>query len=556
MTAESSSIFSESALLAALLAIHYGLESCPALSANPQPSGALWPRPADRGVLSRIRGQDYVSSLRSYGTGTSDPYQDTLVLGGPRNVGNILVMDVRVADALPYGVYWQAITYDTYANGSWRSVDTSGEPAVHYPDDGPLDIPFNLARDVITQTVTNYLPNSSFLYAAPEVLNTDRQMLVDATYDPDGRTLVTSLRSRFILRQGDQYQVSSRVSVADGASLRAATTDYPQWVIDRYLQLPETVSPETLALAGQLTEGLDNPYEKALAVRDYLRTNISYNDQIAAAPDGVDPVHYTLFDIREGYCTYYASAMAVMLRSQGIPSRLVSGYALGEYDNLSQNYRVRAENAHTWVEVYFPGYGWIQFEPTQSIPVVERPDAPFNDSDFPGFSSPVSPADRESLLPEEDLLDVERGGGLLGDLESSQQDGFAGGSLSVWRVLIGIGLMATAGVSLLLANNYNRRVEGDIDRSFGRLGNWAHRLGISWRETQTPYEQADNLIASVPESRQPVRNLTRQFVLRRFSPTKTTDPEFDPRQEWRTLRPLLLKQSVIRFLDRSRGRKK
>jgi transglutaminase-like putative cysteine protease len=545
--------FLRASLLAALLAILLAW-SLPSFGANTTISSAVseagGPWRAFQDTWTRL-----FSSLRSYGAGTSDPYQDTLVLGGPRNVSNTLIMDVQVAEPLPYGVYWQAIAYDTYMNGGWKVIESDVEPIVHFPDDGPLDIPFSLSREVVTQTVTNYLPNSSFLYAAPEVLNTDRQMLVDATYDPTGKTLVTSLRSRFILRQGDQYQVSSQVSVADGTSLRMASIEYPDWIRDRYLQLPDTITPETLALAEQLTAGLTNPYDKAVAIRDYLRANIDYNDQIPAPPDGVEPVHYTLFELQEAYCTYYAAAMTVMLRSQGIPARLASGYVLGEYEPTAQNYRVRAENSHTWVEVYFPRYGWIQFEPTASIPVAARPDGPLNDSDFPAFSSPVSPADRESLLPEEDLMDTERGGGLLGDLELNQQNSFAGGLLSGWRVLVGIGLMATAAVSLLLANNYNRRVEADIDRSFRRLGNWAHRLGISWRETQTPYEQADNLIASVPDSQQPVRNLARQFVLRQFSPTKTADPDFDPRQEWRILRPLLLKHSLIRFLDRARGTK-
>jgi hypothetical protein len=406
-----------------------------------------------------------------------------------------------------------------------------------------------MSREVITQTVTNYLPNSSFLYAAPEVIGSDRQMLVDATYDSDGKTLITSLHSRFILRQGDQYQVTSRVSVADATSLRAASTDYPQWVRERYLQLPETVTPETLALAEDLTAGQTNPYDKAIVVRNYLRRNIAYNDQIQAAPDGVDPVHYTLFDLKEGYCTYYASAMAVMLRSQGIPTRVVSGYALGEYDEASLSYRVRAVNAHTWVEVFFPDYGWIHFEPTQSIPVAERPTSLSGD-----LSSVVTEAEApppESLLPEENLTDFERANGLLGGgLTSDSAGGIFG--LVWWQAAIGAILLVLAGIALYAGANYNRRVEGDVDRSFVRLGDWSRWFGIPWRATQTPYEQADSLVAVVPEGQKPVRNLTRQYVLRRFSPAKSTDEDFDPRQEWRQLRPLLLKKSVVQFLNRSR----
>jgi transglutaminase-like putative cysteine protease len=311
------------------------------------------------------------SSLRSYGAGTSDPYADTMVLGGPRTVGNTLVMDVRVSQELPYGVYWQAIAYDTYVNGGWQVVESDVEPAPHFPDDGPLNLPVNLGREVITQTVTNYLPNSSFLYAAPEVVSTDRQMLVDATYDEQGQTLVTALRSRFILRQGS---VSGRLARLDGRCHQLAhrVTDYPQWVRDRYLQLPDTLTPRTLDLAEQLARRQRQPLRQGHRCRDYLRANI-YNDQIAAAPEGAEPLDYVLFDLKEGYCTYYASAMAVMLRSQGVPARVVSGYALGEYDPTAQNYRVRAVNAHSWVEVYFPTTAGFTSEPTQSIPVVERP---------------------------------------------------------------------------------------------------------------------------------------------------------------------------------------
>jgi transglutaminase-like putative cysteine protease len=475
-----------------------------------------------------------------------------MVLGGPRTVGNTLVMDVRVSQELPYGVYWQAIAYDTYVDGGWRVVENDVEPATHFPDDGPLNLPINQGREVITQTVTNYLPNSSFLYAAPEVVSTDRQMLVDATYDQQGQTLVTSLRSRFILRQGDQYQAASRVSMADATSLRAASTDYPQWVRERYLQLPDTLTPRTLDLAGQLTAGYDNPYDKAIAVRDYLRANINYNDQIAAAPEGVEPLDYVLFDLKEGYCTYYASAMAVMLRAQGVPARVVSGYALGEYDPTAQNYRVRAVNAHSWVEVYFPDYGWIHFEPTQSIPVVERPtSATGGETAEPAVPIPNT----EPFGLDEELADMERANGLLGDAADQANRGLLG-DVPWWQVGIGAALLLIAGVALWAANRYNRGVEGDIGRSYLRLGEWARVLGISWRVAQTPYEQADALVAVVPQGQQPIRNLTRQYVLRLFSPARATDADFDAHAEWRSLRPVLLRQSVVNILNRSRTGKK
>jgi transglutaminase-like putative cysteine protease len=457
-------------------------------------------------------------------------------------------MDVYVPKELPYGVYWQAVVYDTYRDGSWRVVESDTEPILHYPEDGQLNVPESLSREVITQTVTNYLPNSSLLYAAPEVVNSDKQMLVDATYDAEGRPLITSLHSRFLLRQGDRYQVTSRVSVADAPSLRGASTDYPQWVLDRYLQLPDTVTPQTLALAEELTAGLANPYDKAIAVRNYLRNNIKYNDQIQAAPDGVDPVHYVVFDLKEGYCTYYASAMAVMLRSQGIPARLVSGYALGEYDEPSQSYRVRAANAHTWVEVYFPDYGWIHFEPTSAIPVAERPTSQSDNPLVPINEEERNPLDSELQQPPEGL---ERADGLSIDELNEEPSGFFA-RLVWWQAAIGVILLVIAGGALYAGAKYNDRIEGDVDSSFLRLGQWARWLGIPWRATQTPYEQADSLLAVVPEGQEPVRNLSRQYVLRQFSPAKSIEDDFNPHQEWRELRPLLLKKKIIQALTPKR----
>lgn len=489
------------------------------------------------------------SSLRTYGTGTSDPYQDTLVLGGPRTVGNALVMDIYVQQELPYGVYWQAISYDTYEDGRWTASDAGNETVIHFPDDGNLAVPPTLAREVITQTVVNYLPNSSFLYAAPEVLNTDKQMIVDGSYDEAGNLLVTALRSRFVLRQGDAYVVSSQVSLADANSLRDTATTYPQWVTDRYLQLPATVTPETIALATELTTGYDAPFDQAIAIRDYLRTNILYNDQIDAAPEGVDPVHYTLFDIREGYCNYYAAAMAVMLRSQGVPARVVSGYALGEYDEPTGSYRVRSSNLHTWVEVYFPGYGWIQFEPTASIPAFDRPDSGGAGGDaFATGAGALGVNDRDRQPLEDELNDVERATSLMTDLPPLDEPGLFA-NVSPWQVLVAVVILGAAGAALYFANRYNRQVEGDIDRSFSRLGTWSGRLGLRWQPNQTPYESAELLVAAVPAGQEPVRNLTQQYVQKRFSAQQHEAEDFDPRKEWRVLRPLLMRESIIRYLN-------
>ncbi len=490
------------------------------------------------------------SALRTYGAATADPYQDTLVLGGPRTIGSQLIMDVDVPFRLPY-VYWQAIAYDTYENGRWEVDET--ESILHFPDDGLLNTPETSARQLITQTVTTYLPNSSFIYGAPDLVGSSKQVFVESRSDQDGDMLISSIRSRFILQQGARYMVTSRVSTVDAQSLREAPTLYPDWVLSHYLQMPNTITPETIALAAEVSDPYDNPFDKTLAIRDYLRQNITYNDQIAAPPDGVDPVHYVLFNSQEGYCNYYASAMAMMLRSQGIPARVASGYAQGEYSEDFISYRVRASNAHTWVEAYFPNYGWIQFEPTASLPIVSRPETSGNAGDAFASNRP-SLADRlrEDMLPD-GLGNLDEDVELPPETDAGVEESFMTRLLnrvSVWQLVFGVAVLFLALVAILAANEWNKRVELDVERSYNRMGVWARWLGIFFTSAQTPYERADLMAAAVPEGKQPIRTLTRQFVLHRFSREHPAPSGDEPLKLWQMLRPILLRQAISQRLQR------
>ena len=279
-------------------------------------------------------------------------------------------MDIYVSERLPY-IYWHAVALDTYnGQGGWSVANR--DTVLHVPDDGVLNTPFASARKVVTQTVVTYLNNSSTVYGAPSLIGSDQQLMVDFNRDDQGAMEVQGLRARYVLRAGDNYNVVSLVSTADAESLRTSTSDYPDWVREIYLQMPDGMTDETFQLAADLTEPYDTAYDKAWAIQNWMRENIDYDDQIDAAPEDIEPIHYTLFVSRQAYCTYYASAMTMMLRSQGIPARIVNGYAQGEFREDSTSYRVKASDAHTWVEVFFPEYGWIQFEPTATIPVVAQ----------------------------------------------------------------------------------------------------------------------------------------------------------------------------------------
>lgn len=539
--------FARAGLIAAAIALilAWGL---PPLSANAAVSDALG---GTRGPWREFQDNwtRMFSALRTYGVNTADPYQDSLVLGGPRTVGATPVMDIIVTEELPY-VYWQAVVYDTYEDETWhRGNDLVYE---HYEDEGLLAIPPTRSRQTVTQTVYSYFPSSSLIYGAPDIISADRALLVSAREDASGNKLISQVRAKYILQQGDRYEVLSRLSVADATSLRQASTSYPDWINDTYLQLPDTISPETLALAAELAAPYDNPYDKAMAVQTYLRETIKYNDQIAAPPDNVDPVHYTLFVSQEGYCNYYASAMAVMLRSQGVPARVVSGYAQGTYDQDSHLYRVRANNAHTWVEVYFPTYGWIQFEPTASIPVITRPERLSEEGNDPLSSFVFNDRRETASIPEEDLLEEDDPQDLIADENR-------GGPITppataqlfpIWEALGAVVIvLAAVGVSWT-ANSMNRRVEMDVDRSYKRLSSWARWMGVPQRPEHTPYERADLLATAVPEGKDAIRTITRQFVLKQFSRQRTYEDGFSPLPYWKELRPLLLKKSIAARLHR------
>lgn len=200
--------------------------------------------------------------------------------------------------------------------------------------------------------------------------------VVFAAYVP--RTLSSSLR-RIVLdetwsmrapQHGPSpidYQVQSDAGQPGADELRRSPPRYPPQVESAGLALP-LLNPRIAALARQITAGATNNYDRARAIERYLHRNFGYTLNPQLIQPG-DPVGSFLFSARQGYCEYFASAMAVMLRSINVPARLVNGFQTGTFNPVGKDFVVRARNAHSWVEVYFAGYGWIPFDPTPTPPV-------------------------------------------------------------------------------------------------------------------------------------------------------------------------------------------
>jgi transglutaminase-like putative cysteine protease len=160
-----------------------------------------------------------------------------------------------------------------------------------------------------------------------------------------------------------RYLAISRLPALNVSNLRTAPSDYSDDIRQEYLQLPTALDARVPELALQMTAGVTNPYDKARAVENFLRTRFGYTLNLTGKP-GDDPLANFLFVTRAGHCEYFASAMTILLRTLGIPAREVNGFLPGEYNDLAGDYIVRASDAHSWVEVYFPGNEWVTFDPT------------------------------------------------------------------------------------------------------------------------------------------------------------------------------------------------
>jgi len=160
-----------------------------------------------------------------------------------------------------------------------------------------------------------------------------------------------------------RYEGISLLPVARPPEARLAGVNYPDDIREMYLQLPTNLDPRIPELARKISANAKNPYDQSLAIEQYLRSKFTYTLNITGAEQR-DPLAHFLFDTRAGFCEYFATAMAVMLRTLGIPSREVNGFLPGEYNDLGGDYIVRASDAHSWVEAYFPGSGWVTFDPT------------------------------------------------------------------------------------------------------------------------------------------------------------------------------------------------
>ena len=498
-------------------------------------------------------------------------FAQTLPLGGPRNLVAEPVMDVRLEGGR--GRYWRAAVYDTYTGQEWRNTD---QDSAAFDPQTNLALPVFEARQPVTQTYTFYKDGALVLYAMSDPISLDRSAKItfNAILPQLGQSSqspvwpsttgpwveeITYIRSNASVDSSESYQAVSEASQATVKQLKLAGTRYPVWVTARYLQLPPTITERTRRLARELTLPLNTPYDKTQAIETYLRAHITYNEKIAMPPADVDKVDYVLFETKEGYCDYYASAMVVLLRSVGIPARLAAGFAQGKYNDTLDIYRVLNTDAHSWVEVYFPRYGWIEFEPTAAQPVIVRPTAIEN------VTTPMDSThleqDRGPIPGKPDNIPIDENLGGIGPFVPLDFNlSLFGLTLSVPRYLVN-GTLTVLGlatvIGLVVAGYWWRQQQlaashniFNIYQTMVRLAGW---LGAALRPWQTPYEHATILSHHLPQSQRDIDLITNEYVRQIFGPAKPktmaealtrTKLTYESVLAWRRLRVEMIKTAL------------
>lgn len=542
-----------------------------------------------RGTWERL-----FSDVGSEGEGRLGGYGPSFELGGARVTPEGIALELRTSR----NDYLRGITFDQYDGRGWVNTAENGLTWM-LPAHQVLN-PSVLKRVRVEHTVIPYLQGGNMVFAIAEPMSMTMPVVVElgTPQEVAGFSDIVSLHTRTSLQEGRPYRVVSWLSIADKQSMRRTTLNYPAWVQERYLQLPESLPQRIQELADRIVatklieddpnirmfvtlhtrtgieetqifrgegdnarllatiqkrdneiisvspsgrlvrDGLVNPYDAAEAIQDYLRTELTYRESIPTPPPDRDALDFFLFESQVGYCDYFATAMAVMVRSQGLAARLVRGYAAGEYNRETSSYIVPVAAAHTWLEIYFDPYGWQRFEPTPadytSLP--SRPERPPGASGTP-MRTPIAELEPgDEFNPEDRIEDVNIP-------EGGEVDLGGGGALATITrpallipsllVLLILGIVA---ILALRAGRGLRRLSLAA-ATYERMCRWAGLVGLAPKWQPTPYEYAWHLSEAIPDQRPDIALIATQYVRERFGRVQLRASELiDIHQAWNRLR--------------------
>lgn len=545
----------------------------PALAASDNPAQSVWeaitkPWRNVRGDLGRA-----FYSLEGAAVVVNDYYGTELQLGrgNAQNSQIVLAAEVLGDTAAPARYYWRDRIYDIYENGGWRGSFPAEQRL--RADEYELLFPEWEGRTLARLRITTGR-SIMLLHTPTQPLWISRTADFSYAPIPGGAWDIAALSAPVPLRPGESYEVEAYLSTVSISQLRAAGTDYPDWVSQRYLQVPEEITLRTLELARELAEGQETPYDIAAAITDWLRANIEYVDSLPQPPADGEPIDWMLFEQQQAFCNYYATAEILMLRSLGIPARMAVGYAQGELSESNpllggadtekeelleeialegRYYTVRQRDVHAWPEVYFPGIGWVEFEPTVNQAPLLRPLGGEQEGEINAAEAAAEAESPETPASELDLTVLE---GRLAEREAAAAAAEQRTRLALALAAIALLLVALfwqryrqrggAPVPVLLEKRLQRLEMGaprplrawasyarlaPLPQAYMEINRALRRLGTPPRAGDTPEERTATLRARLPRLAPVVDELSARYQHALYSGVTAQD-EGAQRAKW------------------------
>ena len=474
-------------------------------------------RPTKEPSRGRIGGEGIMP--RNYLLGLAPELAETVMMTATVSVQDSAGEWMPAPAELLDGSHWRSLSYQDYTGRGWviseeRREETMAETPLQ---SGELAATLTLKQSIFWQKddrITRY------------------SLGLPTQFDQDTTTAWRGLDDLVrVWGEGNEYVAQSRISLALPTTLQqTAVSEVSAPIKARYTELPESVPQRVHDLAQEIAGGYDNPYDQARALEQFLR-QYPYSLDVDLPPENVDPVDYFLFDLQRGYCDYYASSMVVMARSLGLPARMAVGFLSQDPDENGVQ-TIYQLNGHSWAEIYFPEYGWVEFEPTGA------------------FASPRDVTQNYGSLAEQ----------YIPDLEQQFEEEFSYPSIPErapntempWTRIILLVLFAVALLFVWGRQRRRKKYRNQIEWAYGNWQQQALHLNQNGQKGATVYEFMQQSIdelsqlshtpksaAQINELQKQMQDLSEVYVHYQYAPTPLADGEETAVSAWRAMkRPL------------------
>jgi transglutaminase-like putative cysteine protease len=491
-------------------------------------------------------------------------FSNQLTISGSVHLPSGEVLTYKTSDqSSPQSQYLLGFTYDNFNGHTWTSPASAN--SYDYVANAALPADMDTNFTSVSTTVTIIAPPEStfnYIFAPSEPASFSVPI---TTY---GMPVVTAWSQQQRLTSGEQYQATSFISTASPVDLSQMPLpqDNPAiWRADSnynalkafYLQVPSDLSPTVLNTARAWTQGATNMYQALSMLEAHLSNSqqFTYSLDNPPIPKNVDAVDW-LLQTRQGYCTYYATAMTIMARLLGIPTRVASGFARGTLNTKDNVWTVNGSDAHSWVQAYFPDDGWINFDPTPGYSLHGSTSIPPTSPSPVATTHPTKPVPTATIAHRNSAHETRTANGMTGQTASTQGTALEQGLLLSGSLLLLLCSIVILSFVLLRRWWYNLYAGSPrIAGTFWRLCHIAGLVGVPPNASQTPFEYSSQLCQHIPNESAPIKRLTELFVRERWA-VPLGDQRMRAEHELSGLWPGLRKAIVKLVVARPKKRKR